>query len=128
MVGHRTYKYPLTSLQGFAFYAPTNGMTFDYVGTLGDGDYGLPISASGTHPDGFHWNLFGNPYPSSLDWDAVIAVNGSAGTGNLALDAIYYSTRLMVTIRNMLVDLAHNMYHQDRDSWLQEQMMVPHLQ
>ena len=26
---------PMTSLQGFAFYAPLDMMTFDYMGTLG---------------------------------------------------------------------------------------------
>jgi hypothetical protein len=78
--------YPLTPLQGFAFYAPVDEMTFDYEGIFGNGTYNISISASGTHPDGYHWNLFGNPYPSSLDWDDVISVNGA----NLALNAVYY--------------------------------------
>ncbi|MCD4696923.1 MAG: T9SS type A sorting domain-containing protein, partial [Bacteroidales bacterium] len=77
---------PLTSLQGFAFYAPLNMMTFDYVGTLGDGTYNISISAIGTHPDGYHWNLFGNPYPSSLDWDLVLVPNGT----HLATNGVYY--------------------------------------
>jgi len=75
---------PLTSLQGFAFYAPADMMTFDYVGTMGDGTYILPISAFGTDP--YHWNLFGNPYPSSLDWDIVAPAN----VANLQSGAVYY--------------------------------------
>jgi hypothetical protein len=75
---------PLTSLQGFAFYAPNDGMSFDYVGTLGNGTYVLPISATGSVPQ--HWNLFGNPYPSSLDWDLVAPAN----LANLQTGAVYY--------------------------------------
>ncbi len=75
---------PLTSLQGFAFYAPNDGMTFDYAGTMGDGAYALPISAAG--PDNDHWNLFGNPYPSALDWDLVAPAN----LANLQNGAVYY--------------------------------------
>jgi len=75
---------PLTSLQGFAFYAPNDGMSFNYTGTLGDGTYNMPISASG--PIAYHWNLFGNPYPSSLDWDLVAPAN----IANLQSGAVYY--------------------------------------
>jgi len=75
---------PLTSLQGFAFWAPNDGMSFDYVGTMGDGPYVLPISASGPVPE--HWNLFGNPYPSTLDWDLVSPAN----LANLQSGAVYY--------------------------------------
>lgn len=75
---------PLTSLQGFAFFAPTDGMSFDYIGTLGNGTFALPIAASGSVPE--HWNLFGNPYPSPLDWDLVAAANLT----NLQSGAVYY--------------------------------------
>lgn len=75
---------PMTSLQGFAFYAPNDGMTFNYTGSPGDGTYNLPISASGPVPE--HWNLFGNPYPSALDWDLVAPAN----IANLQSGAVYY--------------------------------------
>ena len=75
---------PLTSLQGFAFYASADGMTFNYVGALGDGIYNILISAAGTV--NWHWNLFGNPYPSALDWDVVAPAN----IANLQTGAIYY--------------------------------------
>jgi len=75
---------PLTPLQGFAFYAPTDGMTFNYMGSLGNGGYGLPISAFG--PDPYHWNLFGNPYPSALNWDLVWPPN----VANMQSGAVYY--------------------------------------
>ena len=75
---------PLTSLQGFALYTPNDAMTFNYVGSLGNGSYGLPISAFG--PDNWHWNLFGNPYPSALDWDLVAPVN----IANMQNGAVYY--------------------------------------
>lgn len=77
---------PLTSLQGFAFFAPNDGMTFNYVGTMGNGQYTLPVSAHG--PDIYHWNLFGNPYPSSLDWDVVAADPGNNAI--MQTGAIYY--------------------------------------
>ncbi|MBN1340766.1 MAG: T9SS type A sorting domain-containing protein [Bacteroidales bacterium] len=75
---------PLTALQGYAFYAPSDGMTFEYVGSLGDGTYMLPISASGPAPE--HWNSFGNPFPSALDWDKAAPVN----IANLQSGAVYY--------------------------------------
>ncbi len=74
----------LTPLKGYALYVPADGMTFDYVGILNTGNIILPVSASGS--DTYHWNLLGNPYPSSLIWDLVKAANISF----LQTGAVYY--------------------------------------
>ena len=74
----------MNPLQGYALYVPSNGMTFNYVGNLNTGIVTIPVSAHGLDP--LHWNLLGNPYPSSLDWDLVQQVNmGIMWTG-----AVYY--------------------------------------
>jgi hypothetical protein len=76
--------YPMTPMQGFAFYNPTDGITFNYVGNLNTGVVTIPVSAHGLDP--LHWNLLGNPYPSSLDWDLVKPANIS----NMWTGAVYY--------------------------------------
>jgi hypothetical protein len=75
---------PINPLQGYALYVPANGMTFNYVGNLNTGIVTIPVSAHGLDP--LHWNLLGNPYPSSLDWDLVQPVNIS----NMWTGAVYY--------------------------------------
>lgn len=57
---------PLIPMQGYGFWA-TGGNTAYYTGTLNTG----PYSAQMTADNAFGWNLLGNPYPSSIDWDMV---------------------------------------------------------
>jgi PKD repeat protein len=75
---------PMNPLQGYALYVPSDGMTFNYIGNLNTGIVTIPVSAHGLDP--LHWNLLGNPYPSSLDWDLVQPLNIS----NMWTGAVYY--------------------------------------
>ena len=68
----------LTPEQGFALYN-ASGFTAQYTGTLNTGLQSITTSYSGS---GKGWNLVGNPYPSSIDWNATTGwtksnVNGS---------------------------------------------------
>lgn len=44
-------------------------LTKSFVGQLNSGSITIPLSASGTQKG--HFNLVGNPYPSSIDWKAA---------------------------------------------------------
>ncbi len=85
---------PLPPGQGFALFN-YNTATADFIGTLNTGDvsHDLTRSASG---DTRGWNLVGNPYSSSIDWNAASGwtktnVGGSTyrldsdGSGNWAV-------------------------------------------
>lgn len=41
-------------------------VTIDWTGPINQGTVSLPVSHNGTSES---WNLVGNPYPSSIDWD-----------------------------------------------------------
>jgi hypothetical protein len=61
----------LTPMKGFAAFS-FSAFTAEYIGTLNTGSKGnagnVTRSASG---NSYGWNLVGNPYPSSIDWDAT---------------------------------------------------------
>lgn len=57
---------PLVPMNGYGFWA-TGGNTAYYTGTLNTGVYSQTLVPAGT----YGWNLLGNPYPSSVDWDLV---------------------------------------------------------
>ena len=45
-------------------------VTINYSGTINSGDISLPVTYTETgNPSSDGWNLVGNPYPSSIDWD-----------------------------------------------------------
>ena len=48
----------------------TQAFTFDLIGPPNTGNIDLPISYTNTSSSGDGWNMTGNPYPSSLDWDS----------------------------------------------------------
>ena len=56
---------PLTPMKGFALYGET-GYTIDYIGLLNTSDQSFTYTASNQG-----YNLVGNPYPSSIDWNLV---------------------------------------------------------
>lgn len=56
---------PLVPMNGYGFWA--TGNTAYYTGTLNTGAYSQGLVPAGA----FGWNLLGNPYPSSIDWDLV---------------------------------------------------------
>jgi len=62
---------PMPTGQGFSVWAPSS-QTRTFTGTINNGNVG-PLSAQLTGVAGPDqgWNLVGNPYPSSLDWDAA---------------------------------------------------------
>jgi hypothetical protein len=66
--------------QGFIvnLNAPT---TLDFTGLVNDGNISIPISRGTFANSG--WNLVGNPYPSSLDWELVYGF----GTNNTRVES-----------------------------------------
>jgi hypothetical protein len=70
---------PLTPMQGFALFGDAGLPTAIYSGTLDNGVESISTTYSGA---GKGWNLVGNPYSSSIDWNAASGwmktnVNGS---------------------------------------------------
>lgn len=61
---------PLVSMQGYAAWHYTTPFTASYAGTLNNGAQSIGVTNqwTGTDPG---YNLVGNPYPSSMDWDAA---------------------------------------------------------
>ncbi len=52
----------------------SNATIWDVTGTINQGDITLPITYTNTiNPANDGWNLIGNPYPASIDWNAVNA-------------------------------------------------------
>jgi hypothetical protein len=62
---------PLNVMEGYALYSTlSNANTVSFVGNLNIGPKSKLLSYEATNnPNG--WNLLGNPYPSSLNWEAV---------------------------------------------------------
>jgi len=63
---------PLTVLnvmEGYALYSDLAANTVSFTGSLNLGNQSHSFNLNGNNPYG--WNLLGNPYPSSIDWDLV---------------------------------------------------------
>ena len=73
---------PINVMQGYAIYSTTANNYFAFGGTYNSGDQSINVTNSGTAPYG--WNLVGNPYPTSLDWN--LAIPGLSGINS----SIYY--------------------------------------
>ncbi len=58
---------PLTPMSGFALWGDAAGFTSQYTGPLNTGNLSINLSRSVSPGEG--WNLVGNPYPCSIDWD-----------------------------------------------------------
>ncbi|MFZ4705501.1 MAG: lectin-like domain-containing protein, partial [Bacteroidales bacterium] len=58
----------LTPMKGFALWGDAAGFTASYSGPLNAGNESYSTTYSGASKG---WNLAGNPYPSSIDWDAA---------------------------------------------------------
>jgi hypothetical protein len=66
---------PLVQGRGYAAFVrqdvvplPLDPITFDLSGPINKGDIALPVFYNASVPSA-SWNLVGNPYPSSIDWD-----------------------------------------------------------
>jgi len=58
---------PLTPMKGYALWGDATGFTATYTGTLNNGSQSYATSYTAGDKG---WNLVGNPYPSSIDWEA----------------------------------------------------------
>jgi hypothetical protein len=78
---------PLTPMKGFAAYGAST-FTASYAGTLNTGNKSISLTrtVAGT---GSGWNLVGNPYPCSIDWDAKDLALNSYWTKTYVNDATY---------------------------------------
>lgn len=76
----------LSPFTGYACWVPTTANTVELTGTLNTGTYYMTVTSNG-NLDSPGWNLVGNPYASSLDWDAVSGWNKS----NIDNTIYYYS-------------------------------------
>jgi negative regulator of replication initiation len=84
-VGYTTLTDPLNTLEGYAvnFGSTATPNTVDVTGAVNNGPLSVTLyNNDNTYTKGF--NLVGNPYPSSIDWDAA------GWTKTEIDDAIYY--------------------------------------
>jgi hypothetical protein len=60
---------PMNVMEGYALYSTLGATnTVSFVGSLNHGIQSASVTAGA---DGYNWNLLGNPYPSSIDWEQV---------------------------------------------------------
>jgi C1A family cysteine protease len=60
----------LVPVKGYALWGNATGFTAQYKGLLNTGNQSLAITRTSADLFNSGWNLVGNPYPSSIDWDA----------------------------------------------------------
>ena len=71
----------LTTDRGYMVFMTGASNTVDAKGGLQTGSVNVPVTFSpnmGTMTDG--WNLITNPYPSAIDWDALVALSTNVST------------------------------------------------
>lgn len=75
---------PMSAGSGFAiyFYSVNIPVTLDLNGAPNTGNQSLPVTYTNTGNADDGWNLVSNPYPSSVDWDAVSGWTRSQIQGN----------------------------------------------
>lgn len=64
----------LRQMMGYATMTNSSSVTndtYEFEGDINTGDYTYTLSHSGTNVDNQNFNLIGNPYPSSIDWETV---------------------------------------------------------
>ncbi|MDO9253924.1 MAG: T9SS type A sorting domain-containing protein [Bacteroidales bacterium] len=66
--------------RGYLVAYETTGTTKNFQGTLNSGSVSIPLTMGGSG-DNMYFNLVGNPYPCSLDWDAVSGWDWSSLAG-----------------------------------------------
>lgn len=60
----------------------------EFSGTPNNGNYTVAVTKNAV--TGVGWNLIGNPYPSSIDATAFMAVNGPAGSNPVVMGSLYF--------------------------------------
>ncbi len=60
----------LVPAKGYALWGDADGFTAQYKGLLNTGNQSVAVTRSNADLNTSGWNLVGNPYPSSIDWDA----------------------------------------------------------
>jgi len=75
----------LNNMQGYMLWMNSVRYTVTYAGVLNSGAFGSTDNLTRSSPDSYPgWNMVGNPYPSSIDWDA------SSGWSNANIDDAIY--------------------------------------
>jgi len=75
---------------GYISTASTAGTTtWNISGNLNNGKIQVPVTALGASYTGY--NLLGNPYPSYLNWSAVLVLN--SGNASILQSSIWYRTK-----------------------------------
>ncbi len=81
-------------MQGYSNWVSSGSpLLVTFTGPLHDGPFSIPVTRNTNANTDHGWNLVGNPYPSSLDWDAagwtktnvnntIYYYSGSGGTSN----------------------------------------------
>ena len=71
-----TYLQPgdaMSTLNGYELLKSTNASLKDklsFTGTFNNGNKSISVTNKSTSDDSYGWNLVGNPYPSTIDWEA----------------------------------------------------------
>ncbi|NPD47760.1 LamG-like jellyroll fold domain-containing protein [Lentimicrobium sp. S6] len=69
---------PMVSGKGYSFFdTPDAKTTFSFSGTPNNGEMSYEISSTATGNDSEGFNLVGNPYPSSIDWNTLNETYGA---------------------------------------------------
>ncbi|MFN5026027.1 MAG: T9SS type A sorting domain-containing protein, partial [Bacteroidota bacterium] len=83
---------------------PQNTFTLDFRGTPNQGNISIPLSFTNSSSTGDGWNLVGNPYPSSIDWNAIHDPGRTAsGSGFSGTDytQLYHSVYVYNPVTNV---------------------------
>jgi hypothetical protein len=57
--------------RGYLYSVQSSNSTKQFKGVLNNGNINIPVTAAGTNLSLSGFNLVGNPYPSSIDWQAI---------------------------------------------------------
>jgi hypothetical protein len=90
-LNHNTYDFSTLTLgQGYNFYSAASPVVQLYTGggsQINISNIDCPVTCNTGSPDTRGWNLIGNPFTSSLDWDYTVANNDIPYVD----DAIYFT-------------------------------------
>ncbi len=67
---------PMTGYASMTNSSSSTSDTYQFNGDINTGNYTYTLLHSGTNPENLNFNLIGNPYPSSIDWDLISIPTG----------------------------------------------------